>query len=67
MTISILDSTVERAGQQDLTGLRRALAEFLGFGIKQARACLFAGLFFVAVFGMPRAASSGFHAMTCCS
>jgi uncharacterized membrane protein YoaT (DUF817 family) len=54
MTISILDSSDERAGQQDLTGLRRALVEFLWFGLKQARACLFAGLFFLAVFGVPR-------------
>ncbi|HMG13630.1 MAG TPA: DUF817 family protein, partial [Gemmatimonadaceae bacterium] len=37
-----------------LSGLRRALVEFLWFGIKQARACLFAGLFFLAVFGLPR-------------
>lgn len=28
--------------------------EFLFFGLKEARACLFAGLFFVAVFAMPR-------------
>ena len=34
--------------------MRRALVEFLWFGIKEARACLFAGLFFIAVFGMPR-------------
>ncbi|HMG00436.1 MAG TPA: DUF817 family protein, partial [Gemmatimonadaceae bacterium] len=41
----------------DLSGVRRALVEFLWFGIKEARACLFAGLFFLAVFGLPR---SGF-------
>lgn len=39
----------------DLSGLRRFGLEFLYFGIKQARACLFAGLFFAAVFAMPRA------------
>jgi uncharacterized membrane protein YoaT (DUF817 family) len=39
------------------SGLRRGLVEFLWFGIKEARACLFAGLFFLAVFGLPR---SGF-------
>ena len=38
----------------DLTGIRRGLMEFLYFGIKQARACLFAGLFFAAVFAVPR-------------
>ena len=37
-----------------LSGARRALVEFLWFGIKEARACLFAGLFFIAVFGIPR-------------
>ncbi|HEY0961928.1 MAG TPA: DUF817 domain-containing protein [Pseudomonadales bacterium] len=34
--------------------LPRALTEFLYFGIKEARACLFAGLFFVAMFAVPR-------------
>ena len=42
------------AAPAGLTGVRRGLAEFLYFGIKQARACLFAGLFFAAVFAMPR-------------
>jgi uncharacterized membrane protein YoaT (DUF817 family) len=37
-----------------LEGLRRFVWEFLYFGAKQARACLFAGLFFVAVFLVPR-------------
>jgi uncharacterized membrane protein YoaT (DUF817 family) len=43
----------------DLSGIRRALVEFLWFGIKEARACLFAGLFFLAVFGVPRAGILG--------
>jgi uncharacterized membrane protein YoaT (DUF817 family) len=42
-----------------LSGARQALVEFLWFGIKQVRACLFAGLFFLAVFGMPRAGILG--------
>ena len=42
-----------------LSGVRRALVEFLWFGVKEARACLFAGLFFLAVFGMPRAGALG--------
>ena len=33
-----------------LRGLRRFCVEFLFFGLKEARACLFAGLFFVAIF-----------------
>src|SRR5687768_7398154 len=42
-----------------LSGVRRAAVEFLWFGIKNARACLFAGTFFVAVFGVPRAGILG--------
>lgn len=42
-----------------LAGIRRASVEFLWFGIKEARACLFAGLFFLAVFGVPRAGILG--------
>ncbi len=38
-----------------LSGGRRLVVEFLYFGVKEARACLFAGLFFAAVFLMPRA------------
>ena len=37
-----------------LSGARHALVEFLWFGLKNARACLFAGLFFVTVFSVPR-------------
>ncbi len=35
-------------------GLQRAGLEFLWFGIKEARSCLFVGLFFLAVFVVPR-------------
>jgi uncharacterized membrane protein YoaT (DUF817 family) len=35
-------------------GWRRFLVEFLYFGVKQARACLFVVLFFAAVFTVPR-------------
>ena len=38
----------------ELVGPRRAVVEFLYFGAKCARACLFAGLFFGAVFLVPR-------------
>ena len=37
-----------------LSGLPRFGREFLYFGIKEARACLFVGLFFAAVFTVPR-------------
>jgi uncharacterized membrane protein YoaT (DUF817 family) len=42
-----------------LKGWQRALVEFWYFGIKQARACLFVGLFFAAVFLVPRAGVFG--------
>ncbi len=38
-----------------LTGFSRFLHEFWRFGLKEARSCLFAGLFFLAVFLSPRA------------
>ena len=37
-----------------LSGFPRFALEFLYFGIKEARACLFVGLFFLAVFSVPR-------------
>lgn len=37
-----------------LQGLTRFAVEFWRFGLKEARACLFAGLFFLAVFLVPR-------------
>ena len=39
----------------ELTGIRRFCTEFWYFGLKEARACLFVGLFFIAVFSVPRA------------
>lgn len=46
---------LEPRADERLAGIRRLFVELLYFGIKQARACLFAGLFFVAVFTVPRA------------
>lgn len=40
--------------QPGLHGLQRFVVEFLIFGLKEARACLFAGLFFAAVFVVPK-------------
>jgi uncharacterized membrane protein YoaT (DUF817 family) len=48
------DYLINQPDRPDLSGLPRFAAELLLFGIKEARACLFAGLFFVAVFAMPR-------------
>lgn len=42
-----------------LSGFRRFVVEFLYFGFKEARSCLFVGLFFTAVFTMPRAGIFG--------
>lgn len=43
----------------DLSGVARFAMEFLYFGIKEARACLFVALFFAAVFTVPRAGLLG--------
>lgn len=45
---------VSKASLPQLTGFRRFVVEFLFFGIKEARSCLFAGLFFVSIFITPR-------------
>lgn len=39
----------------DLAGYSRFVIEFVYFGLKEARACLFAGLFFASVFLVPHA------------
>jgi uncharacterized membrane protein YoaT (DUF817 family) len=41
--------------ERQRSGLSRFAVEFVYFGVKEARACLFAGLFFATVFVMPRA------------
>ena len=48
------DHLLNLPARPGLSGGARFAAEFLYFGIKEARACLFVGLFFAAVFGMPR-------------
>jgi len=48
---------VSNHARSELGGLSRFLTEFWYFGIKNARSCLFVGLFFAAVFLVPR---SGF-------
>lgn len=44
----------EHAPNPQLTGFKRFGVEFWFFGLKEARACLFAGLFFVAMFLVPK-------------
>lgn len=53
---SLLDQHLLRQrNEPELTGIRRFCTEFWYFGLKEARACLFVGLFFIAVFSVPRA------------
>lgn len=55
LRLSVLDDHLSsHVDRPHLAGPFCFLAEFLYFGIKEARACLFAGLFFVAVFAIPR-------------
>lgn len=49
------DHLLRQDARTGLQGISRLAAEFLYFGIKEARACLFVGLFFAAVFSVPRA------------
>lgn len=53
------DLLINQPARPGLTGLTRLLTELLFFGIKEARACLFAGLFFLAVFAVPREGFAG--------
>lgn len=57
--LGMLDAWLLEPRDSTLRRLPRPLRELLWFGLKEARACLFAGLFFVAVFAMPRAGLFG--------
>ena len=57
--LGALDAWLLEPRDSTLRWLPRPLRELLWFGLKEARACLFAGLFFVAVFAMPRAGLFG--------
>lgn len=46
--------------KHNLFGFKRFIVEFVYFGVKNARACLFVGLFFSAVFLMPKSGVFGF-------
>lgn len=60
MRLSNIDQNLlSKRASSGLTTLPRLAIEFLFFGIKEARACLFAGLFFAAVFAVPRAGLLG--------
>jgi uncharacterized membrane protein YoaT (DUF817 family) len=60
MPLAALDAALLRPTPwPGIAWLPRRLAEFLYFGAKEARACLFAGLFFAAIFLVPRAGVFG--------
>lgn len=60
MLLKALDDHLLNLGTRpELRGIPRFLVEFLYFGIKEARSCLFVGLFFAAVFLVPRAGLFG--------
>ena len=46
-------------GQSELKGFKRFFKEFWFFGLKCARACLFAGLFFLSIMLIPRSGAFG--------
>lgn len=55
LRLSAFDDHLLNPGTRpDLVGLNRFGVEFLYFGIKEARACIFVALFFTAVFSVPR-------------
>jgi uncharacterized membrane protein YoaT (DUF817 family) len=45
---------LKRRARSGLSGVSRFAVELLHFAVKEARACLFVGLFFAAVFSVPR-------------
>jgi uncharacterized membrane protein YoaT (DUF817 family) len=58
--LSALDAQLLDFDQRrNLAGIRRFATEFLYFGLKEARACLFVVCFFAAVFSVPRAGILG--------
>jgi len=59
MLATIDNHLLDGAARPGLRGVPRFLMEFWYFGIKQARACLFVGLFFGAVLLTPRAGLFG--------
>lgn len=58
-SLTAFDALLTDGRTRRVEGWRRGAAEFLLFGIKEARACLFAGLFFASVVLVPRAGLFG--------
>lgn len=59
--LSAIDNFLMDAQPRQFGRLRRGLVEFLYFGIKEARACLFVVVFFASVLLTPRGGIAGIH------
>jgi uncharacterized membrane protein YoaT (DUF817 family) len=59
MLASLDTHLLTASARNDLPGWRRFILEFLYFGVKEARACLFVALFFASVLLVPRAGLFG--------
>ncbi len=59
MSLSRIDEYLTNSQARALSGWRRFVAEFWFFGIKEARACLFVGLFFASILIVPRSGLFG--------
>lgn len=59
MSLARIDQFLMNDQARRLQGLSRFLHEFWYFGLKEARACLFVGLFFLSVLVVPRAGLFG--------
>nr|WP_312624555.1 DUF817 domain-containing protein [Scandinavium sp.] len=57
--LSRLDLFLIHPPETALRGVKKAGLEFIWFGVKELRACLFAGLFFLAIFCVPRSGLLG--------
>lgn len=58
--LALLDEYLcDRQPWGELKGAKRFIVEFLYFGVKEARACMFAGLFFLSIFLVPRSGLFG--------
>ncbi|NIA54368.1 DUF817 family protein [Massilia sp. TW-1] len=58
-SLTAFDALLTDGRSRGVEGWRRGALEFLWFGIKEARACLFAGMVFTAVLLVPRAGVFG--------
>lgn len=67
LRLAALDAhLLQHTSRPQLGGFTRFVVEFLYFGIKEARACLFVALFFMAVIAVPRNGIAGIPRTTCC-